>query len=98
MQVTWEWWADCEVMQLDAERDFAVAEWQAHLIAQAEVLQQDGGPACAQRFIDFVACIGHADLSCDADGDDEDAACPEESTAFYDTCFPRTAPTAFSPR
>ncbi|MBW2717032.1 MAG: hypothetical protein JRD94_00370 [Deltaproteobacteria bacterium] len=24
----------------------------------------------------------------DADGGDEDAACPEESTAYYGTCFP----------
>ncbi len=86
-QVTCDWWVGCEVARFEAERDEAVAECQADLIAQAEIYQHDRGPACAERFVDLVVCIGNAQLSCDADGDDEDAACPEESTAFSETCY-----------
>lgn len=85
---TCERWADCDVARFEAERDEAIAECRADLISQAEIYQQDSGPVCAQRFIDFATCIGRAGLSCDADGDDQDAACPEESVAFYETCFP----------
>ena len=87
-QATCEWWAECEVARFDAERDEAIAECQADLIAQAEIYQHDRGAACAQRFVDLTVCIGRAELSCDADGDDEDAACPQESAAFSETCFP----------
>ncbi|MGB8330443.1 MAG: hypothetical protein WCE62_09975 [Polyangiales bacterium] len=87
-QTACEWLADCEVVRFDAERDFAIAECQADLVSRAEIFQHDRGPGCAQQFIDFIVCIGQADLSCDADGDDEDVACPAESTAYYETCFP----------
>lgn len=85
---TCEQWADCDVARFEAERDEAIAECRADLIAQAEIYQHDRGAACAQRFVDLTVCIGRAELSCDADGDDEDAACPQESAAFSETCFP----------
>ena len=83
-----EFLADCDIAQRFIDRPLALAECQAHMVSRAEIFLEDRGRACAQSFIDFIACVGRADLSCDFGGEEEDAACPQESAAFTADCFP----------
>jgi len=82
-----EFLADCDVAQGFTERPLAIADCQADMVSRAEIFLEDRGTACAQSFIDFIACLGRAGLSCDAGGEEEDAACPQESAAFTADCF-----------
>lgn len=83
-----EFLADCAIAEGSTDRPLALAECQADLVSRAEIFLEDRGNSCAQSFIDFIACIGRADLSCDAGAEDEDEACPQESAAFTAHCFP----------
>ena len=80
--------ADCDLTPGFPDRSVVIAECRADLVSRTEIFLEDRGRACAQSFIDFIACIGRADLSCDAGGDEEDEACPQESAAFTADCFP----------
>jgi hypothetical protein len=82
-----EFLADCDIAQGFTDRPLAIADCQIQMVSRTEIFLEDRGKACAQSFIDFIACIGRADLSCDAGGEEEDEACPEESDAFTADCF-----------
>lgn len=86
-QVTCDYIADCNAEQFGYDRELSVAACQIEYVSRAEILQHDRGPACAQAFIDFITCIGQADLPCFADGDDEEASCPAASAAFSSECY-----------
>lgn len=83
-----EFLADCDIAPGSTDRLLAIADCQADMVSRAEIFLEDRGKACAQSFIDFIACLGRADLSCDAGGEEEDAACPRESAGFTADCFP----------
>lgn len=78
--------ADCE--EEFGEREWIIADCEAEYVARSEIHQYDQGPACAQRFIDMIACFGNAPIPCDADALDEEEACPGEVAAYLQTCFP----------
>jgi hypothetical protein len=48
----------------------------------------DRGEPCFDRYVDYLTCIDHAHLSCDADGDDEQQVYPAEDAAFFTACYP----------
>gem|GEM_PF-2469521 len=71
-----------------ADQAFERAECESLVVTNAALYLHDDGQECYQRFIDYLVCVERADLSCDADGGDEERACPEEDAAFLSACFP----------
>jgi len=71
-----------------ADRAFEQAQCDSLLVTNGALFLHDRGRNCLQRYADYLACIERADLSCDADGDDELRACPNEDAAFSAACFP----------
>jgi len=79
--------ADSEDPVSAADQAFERAECDSLLVTNAALYLHDVGQECLQRYIDDLECIERADLSCDADGDDEQQACPDEDAALTAACF-----------
>lgn len=88
-----EHYADCYLADSEdpvsaEERAFEKASCESLVVTDAALYQHDRGKPCFDRYVDYLTCIERADLSCDADGDDEQQACPEEDAAFFVACYP----------
>lgn len=83
-----EFLADCDIASGFTDRSFSIAACQIEFISRAEIFLEDRGTVCAQNFIDFLVCIGGADISCGADAEEEAEACPQETPSFEASCFP----------
>lgn len=70
------------------ERAFKKADCESLVVTNAALYLHDRGEPCFDRYVDYLRCIDRAHLSCDADGDDEQQACPEEDAAFFAACYP----------
>ena len=76
---TCEFRANCYVADpASVQWQWTFAECQVEYVSRAEIAWLDGGPDCANSFIDLIACIGGAGLPCSPGGDEEKAACPTE--------------------
>jgi len=71
-----------------ADRAHEQAECDSLLVTDGALFLHDRGQNCLRRHAEYLACIARADLPCDADGDDEQRACPNEDAAFSAACFP----------
>lgn len=82
-----EFLADCDIASGFDDRPLAIAGCQIEFVSRAEIFLEDRGSVCAQSFIDFLVCIGGANVSCGADAEEEAEACPQETAAFDASCF-----------
>lgn len=78
-----------EAGSCDEERCYlpAIAACQIEFISRAEIFLEDRGTVCTQSFIDFIVCMGGADVSCGADAEEEAEACPQETASVEANCF-----------